>query len=154
MAVLTTGFDAPHVDLIAILRPTESVSLYQQIVGRGLRLCDGKQDCLILDYAGNPHDLYTPEVGSRKPHGDSQPVQVFCPPVVLPIPSGASVTGRAVSSSTTGGAAGYFEDDEGRREQCDYRFRFKTARSAMRKTISPPAAAISAPRCWSTLTIC
>lgn len=37
VAVLTTGFDAPHVDLIAILRPTESVSLYQQIVGRGLR---------------------------------------------------------------------------------------------------------------------
>ncbi len=33
VAVLTTGFDAPHVDLIAILRPTESVSLYQQIVG-------------------------------------------------------------------------------------------------------------------------
>ena len=38
VAVLTTGFDAPHVDLIAVLRPTESVSLYQQIVGRGLRL--------------------------------------------------------------------------------------------------------------------
>lgn len=42
VAVLTTGFDAPHVDLIAILRPTESVSLYQQIIGRGLRLCEGK----------------------------------------------------------------------------------------------------------------
>ena len=50
VSVLTTGFDAPHVDLIAILRPTESVSLYQQIVGRGLRLDDDKQDCLILDY--------------------------------------------------------------------------------------------------------
>ena len=48
VAVLTTGFDAPHVDLIAILRPTESVSLYQQIVGRGLRLAPGKTDCLIL----------------------------------------------------------------------------------------------------------
>ncbi len=35
VAVLTTGFDAPHIDLIAILRPTESVTLYQQIVGRG-----------------------------------------------------------------------------------------------------------------------
>ncbi|MGY2438050.1 DEAD/DEAH box helicase, partial [Escherichia coli] len=34
VAVLTTGFDAPHVDLIVMLRPTESVSLYQQIVGR------------------------------------------------------------------------------------------------------------------------
>ncbi|MFX4316501.1 ATP-dependent helicase, partial [Enterobacter sp. 63] len=64
VSVLTTGFDAPHVDLIAILRPTESVSLYQQIVGRGLRLAPGKTDCLILDYAGNPHDLYSPEVGT------------------------------------------------------------------------------------------
>ena len=45
VSVLTTGFDAPHVDFIAILRPTQSVSLYQQIVGRGLRLYDGKEDC-------------------------------------------------------------------------------------------------------------
>lgn len=79
VAVLTTGFDAPHVDLIAILRPTESVSLYQQIVGRGLRLFAGKTECLILDYAGNPHDLYLPEVGSKKPNPNSKPVQVFCP---------------------------------------------------------------------------
>lgn len=49
VSVLTTGFDAPHVDVIAILRPTESVSLYQQIVGRGLRLYEGKTRCLILD---------------------------------------------------------------------------------------------------------
>ncbi len=79
VAVLTTGFDAPHVDLIAILRPTESVSLYQQIVGRGLRLSPGKRDCLILDYAGNPWDLYAPEVGSPRPDSDSEPVQVPCP---------------------------------------------------------------------------
>ena len=79
VAVLTTGFDAPHVDLIAILRPTESVSLYQQIVGRGLRLAPGKTDCLILDYAGNPHDLYAPEVGTPKGKRDNVPVQVFCP---------------------------------------------------------------------------
>lgn len=76
VSVLTTGFDAPHVDLIAILRPTESVSLYQQIVGRGLRLAPGKTDCLILDYAGNPHDLYAPEVGSPKGKSDNVPVQV------------------------------------------------------------------------------
>ncbi|WP_244613394.1 DEAD/DEAH box helicase [Modicisalibacter radicis] len=79
VAVLTTGFDAPHVDLIAILRPTESVGLYQQIVGRGLRLAPGKSDCLILDYAGNPWDLYAPEVGTPKPDSDSEPVQVECP---------------------------------------------------------------------------
>jgi DNA repair protein RadD len=40
VSVLTTGFDAPHVDVIAIMRPTESNGLYQQIVGRGLRLSE------------------------------------------------------------------------------------------------------------------
>lgn len=79
VAVLTTGFDAPHVDLIAILRPTESVSLYQQMVGRGLRLSPGKSDCLILDYAGNPWNIFAPEVGEPKPDSDSEPVQVECP---------------------------------------------------------------------------
>lgn len=79
VSVLTTGFDAPHVDLIAILRPTESISLYQQIVGRGLRLFRNKSQCIILDYAGNPHDLYIPEVGSPKRDRQSIPVQVFCP---------------------------------------------------------------------------
>lgn len=88
VSVLTTGFDAPHVDLIAILRPTESVSLYQQIVGRGLRLAPGKTDCLILDYAGNPHDLYSPEVGTPKGKSDNVPVQVFALPAGLPTPSG------------------------------------------------------------------
>jgi DNA repair protein RadD len=51
--VLTTGFDAPHVDLVALLRPTESEGLYYQMVGRGLRKAEGKADCLILDLAGN-----------------------------------------------------------------------------------------------------
>ncbi|WP_110685980.1 DEAD/DEAH box helicase [Salinicola aestuarinus] len=79
VAVLTTGFDAPHVDVIAMLRPTESVGLYQQIVGRGLRLSPGKTDCLILDYAGNPWDLYAPEIAQAKPDSESEPVQVECP---------------------------------------------------------------------------
>ncbi|AWB65356.1 ATP-dependent helicase [Saccharobesus litoralis] len=79
VSVLTTGFDAPHVDVIAILRPTQSISLYQQIVGRGLRLADGKQDCLVLDYAGNEFDLFQPEVGSPKPNSASVPVMVPCP---------------------------------------------------------------------------
>lgn len=53
MAVLTTGFDAPNVDMIAFLRPTRSTGLFVQMVGRGTRLCEGKANCLILDYAGN-----------------------------------------------------------------------------------------------------
>jgi DNA repair protein RadD len=79
VSVLTTGFDAPHVDVIAVLRPTESVSLYQQIVGRGLRLSDGKKDCLILDYTGCGHDIFKPEVGEEKPHEYTVPVTVPCP---------------------------------------------------------------------------
>ncbi len=51
--VLTTGFDAPNVDCIAMLRPTMSPGLYYQMVGRGFRLCDGKADCLVLDFGGN-----------------------------------------------------------------------------------------------------
>ena len=79
VSVLTTGFDAPHVDLIAILRPTASVSLFQQMVGRGLRICENKQDCLVIDYAANGYDLYFPEVGQIKPNSKSKPVQVLCP---------------------------------------------------------------------------
>ena len=79
VSVLTTGFDAPHVDLIALLRPTESVSLFQQIVGRGLRLSPGKEDCLILDYTGLDHDLFDPEVGEKKPNEDSEIVMIPCP---------------------------------------------------------------------------
>lgn len=79
VSVLTTGFDAPHVDVIAILRPTESVSLYQQIVGRGLRLEPGKKDCFILDYTGVTHDIYTPEIGDKKPTPSSVQVPIPCP---------------------------------------------------------------------------
>ena len=51
--VLTTGFDAPHTDLIVSLRPTVSTSLWVQICGRGMRIHPNKNDCLVLDYANN-----------------------------------------------------------------------------------------------------
>ena len=51
--VLTTGFDAPNVDCIIMLRKTQSTGLYVQMLGRGLRICEGKVNCLVLDYAGN-----------------------------------------------------------------------------------------------------
>ena len=51
--VLTTGFDAPNVDCVALLRPTLSPGLYYQMVGRGFRLHPGKDDCLVLDFGGN-----------------------------------------------------------------------------------------------------
>ena len=51
--VLTTGFDAPNVDCLVLLRPTLSPGLYYQMVGRGFRLHPGKANCLVLDYGGN-----------------------------------------------------------------------------------------------------
>lgn len=53
VGVLTTGFDAPAVDCVAILRPTMSPGLFYQMVGRGFRLAPGKTDCLVLDFGGN-----------------------------------------------------------------------------------------------------
>jgi DNA repair protein RadD len=51
--VLTTGFEAPNVDCVVLLRPTLSPGLYYQMVGRGFRLHPGKQNCLVLDFGGN-----------------------------------------------------------------------------------------------------
>jgi len=51
--VLTTGFDAPNIDCVAMLRPTNSPGLYYQMVGRGFRLHPGKDNCLVLDFGGN-----------------------------------------------------------------------------------------------------
>jgi DNA repair protein RadD len=53
VSVLTTGFDAPATDLVAMLRPTLSAGLYIQMVGRGTRLAPAKENALILDFAGN-----------------------------------------------------------------------------------------------------
>lgn len=84
VAVLTTGFDAPHVDHIAILRATESAGLYQQCLGRGLRISEGKTHCLISDYAENIErhfpgdDVFDPEIKTRK-KGQSEPINVQCP---------------------------------------------------------------------------
>jgi DNA repair protein RadD len=85
VSVLTTGFDAPHVDLVAILRATESASLFQQIVGRGLRLADNKKDCLILDYAENIeafelHDnLFEPSIRVRGTNPCNEIIEACCP---------------------------------------------------------------------------
>ena len=55
--VLSEGFDAPHIDCVAMLRPTKSPGLMYQQIGRGFRLHPDKRDCLVLDYAGNLLEL-------------------------------------------------------------------------------------------------
>ena len=81
MGVLTTGFNAPGVDLIAMLRPTKSTGLYVQMAGRGTRLAPGKADCLVLDFAGNvarhgPIDAVKPK---RPGSGEGEAPVKVCP---------------------------------------------------------------------------
>ena len=83
--VLTTGFDSPHVDYVVIMRATESASLFQQIIGRGLRLHDEKEYCLISDFAENIErhklqtDIFTPEITARVKSGECSEITVTCP---------------------------------------------------------------------------
>jgi len=51
--VLTEGFDSPAIDMVVLLRPTKSPGLYYQMVGRGLRLFNNKENCLVLDFGKN-----------------------------------------------------------------------------------------------------
>lgn len=82
--VLTTGFNARHVDLIALARPTKSTGLYIQMVGRGTRLSPetGKANCLILDFGGNiarhgPFD--DPAIPDKKKKGEGPAPYKDCP---------------------------------------------------------------------------
>ena len=78
---LTTGFDAPNIDLIALLRPTKSPALHIQMIGRGLRIHPKKEHCLVLDYAGNVsrlgpiNDVRVKKKGSKK----GPPITKVCP---------------------------------------------------------------------------
>lgn len=126
VSVLTTGFDAPHVDVIALLRPTESASLYQQIVGRGLRLSEGKTDCLVLDYTGQGHDLFAPAIEQDKPTSGAVIVDVECPK--------CGVTNHFWGIQNEDGfveehfgrkCQAAFPQEDGRLEECGFLFRFK-----------------------------
>ena len=74
---LTTGLDIPDIDMIVLLRPTKSVSLYCQMVGRGLRVAPNKDHCLVLDFAKNVerlgpiNDLNIDQKGKPKKGGDA-----------------------------------------------------------------------------------
>lgn len=82
---LTTGFDAPNIDLIVLMRPTQSPVLHVQMIGRGMRVFEGKKDCLVLDFAGNlaqlgPIDnvqITKPKKGDKK--GNSEGFTRVCP---------------------------------------------------------------------------
>jgi superfamily II DNA or RNA helicase len=53
--VLTEGFDLPDIGCIVLARPTRSLGLFRQMIGRGLRTAEGKTDVVILDHSGGVH---------------------------------------------------------------------------------------------------
>ena len=122
VSVLTTGFDAPHVDVIAILRKTESVGLLQQIIGRGLRLDDGKADCLVLDYTTNlddhcpDGDLFAPVVKAGKAGESEGGLECECPECGYENTFSANVKYLEYKKD----AAGYILDLEGRQVETEH----------------------------------
>ena len=125
VSVLTTGFDAPHVDLIALLRPTASVSLFQQMIGRGLRLFPDKTECLVLDYACNGFDLFAPEVGEPRPDRKSVPVEIPCPQCGHINDFWGKVGPGGELIEHYGRKCKGFAELHGEIEYCDFRFRYK-----------------------------
>ncbi len=53
--VLTEGWDLPALECAIIARPTASLNLHLQMIGRVMRACDGKDGAIVLDHAGNHH---------------------------------------------------------------------------------------------------
>ncbi len=81
--MLAVGFDDPSIDCIALLRPTKSPVFHVQSIGRGLRISEGKIDCLVLDFASNVrrlgpiNNIRIIEKGKGRKGGD--PITKTCP---------------------------------------------------------------------------
>ena len=78
--ILTEGYDDKSVNAILLCRPTKSRSLYCQMLGRGLRLDDGKENCRILDFVdvAGKHSLMSAWkfFGFTKPPKQDQPFEI------------------------------------------------------------------------------
>jgi DNA repair protein RadD len=134
VSVLTTGFDAPNVDCVVLLRPTASPGLLVQMVGRGLRLspATGKTDCLILDYGENilrhgPIDCITVKEKSNGKGGEAPAKK--CPECLalihagygkcpecgyeFPVGEGSNLQGKASTAAVLSGQVSYTEYNVG-----------------------------------------
>lgn len=88
VGVATEGLDVPNVGAVVLARPTKSVSLHMQMIGRGLRPAEGKDCTLILDHAGNTVRLGPVEIreswsldqkkGKSKKKKDREPKEITC----------------------------------------------------------------------------
>lgn len=97
VGVLTEGWDCPAADCIVLCRPTKSAALYVQMVGRGLRPAEGKEDCLLLDLSGNWQEHGSPtrprvrwKSGSKEFVGQA-PEEFPCPKCTTLLPKGTKI---------------------------------------------------------------
>jgi DNA repair protein RadD len=85
VGTLTTGFDVPHTQVIALLRKTESAALLQQILGRAWRLDDDKPHSVVFDYATNiedhfpDSDIYNPVIKAIAKKAAGVGIKAKCP---------------------------------------------------------------------------
>jgi len=101
VAKLTTGMDVVDIDCIILARPTKSTALFQQIVGRGQRLSEGKTDCLVIDLVGATREFGTDmdnlkvniptSAGGQGIHASLR----YCPHCSYEFPSGGITDGDA-----------------------------------------------------------
>lgn len=69
VTIVSEGYDHPPIDAVVLMRPTRSPIMYIQVIGRGLRLSEGKNNCLVLDYGGvieNLGPLHDPVISTKK----------------------------------------------------------------------------------------
>jgi superfamily II DNA or RNA helicase len=76
--IATEGFDVPEIAAVVLCRPTKSRPLLAQMIGRGTRLADGKQDALVIDfdYLTAKHDLVKPVELFDSTHTDREVIQI------------------------------------------------------------------------------
>lgn len=107
VAVLTEGYDSPKVGCVVLLRPCSYRSTMIQMIGRGLRIADGKSDCIVIDFGTS---LLTHGDLNCAPQLDDRPRH--CPNCSAEIPQGLAecpICGYA----WTGGGGGKREDEHG-----------------------------------------
>ncbi len=100
VAIATEGFDLPDASCVVIARPTKSLSLYLQMVGRGLRPKEQGGNCLILDLAGNALEHGLPEddrewsLTARGEADEGEPPVVMCNECQSASPAGSHLCGH------------------------------------------------------------
>lgn len=99
--LISEGLDVPAIGAVILLRPTKSLALYLQQVGRGLRPADGKAELVVLDHAGNSLTHGLPDAPRRwsldglgqTPPPSGRANKTFCPSCAAVVPRGADACG-------------------------------------------------------------